>query len=373
MKRKVIISYKKNKVLNQARLTLDRELISSIGVTDDKDNNISFVYKEDEIKLRKINKPIIEKIILDKEKNLKEFTKNTSFFLNYTNKEKNYYTYNLSIPLLVAKAMELDNNSFVNILPGEREIRIKKYGGIMNKIYTIKVNKGGIGKTFITVQLGAGLALQGYKVLLLTSDSQNNILHYTMNKKDLEKHDMVHGLRHVVLYGDNKELYIKIRKNLDFIPTESSIFTEIFEKKFEVYIEKKREEYDFILIDSIPTMDIDKKFVEYSDKIIVPTFCDYSTTAGTIKVIKEAGVEKVHSVIVNLFKPTSNQTKYYLDLKNVLEETDVIFPEPIQELSLIEGLIEKGKTIWESKSKKLLKAQNSLLDIIDGMVEDIKE
>ena len=140
MKRKVIISYKKNGILNQARLTLDRELISSMGITD-KDNNISFIYKEDEIKLRKIDKPIIEKIILNKEKNLKEFTKNMSFSLNYTNKEKNYYTYNLSIPLLVAKAMGLDNNSFVNILPGEREIRIKKYGGIMNKIYTIKVNK----------------------------------------------------------------------------------------------------------------------------------------------------------------------------------------------------------------------------------------
>ena len=116
MKRKVIISYKKNGILNQARLTLDRELISSIGVTDDKDNNISFVYKEDEIKLRKINKSIIERIILDKEQNLKEFTKNMSFSLNYTNKEKNYYTYNLSIPLFVAKAMGLDNNSFVNIL-----------------------------------------------------------------------------------------------------------------------------------------------------------------------------------------------------------------------------------------------------------------
>ena len=96
MKRKVIISYKKNKVLNQARLTLDRELVSSIGVTDNKDNAISFVYKENEIKLRRINKTIIEKTILDKEQNLKEFTKNMSFSLNYTNKEKNYYTYNLS-------------------------------------------------------------------------------------------------------------------------------------------------------------------------------------------------------------------------------------------------------------------------------------
>ena len=54
----------------------------------------------------------------------------------------------------------------------------------MNNIFTVKVNKGGIGKTFFKVQIGHGLALQGYKVLLITSDSQNNILHYTKNKKE---------------------------------------------------------------------------------------------------------------------------------------------------------------------------------------------
>ncbi|MED5606065.1 hypothetical protein VYE96_12760 [Fusobacterium pseudoperiodonticum] len=32
--------------------------------------------------------------------------------------------------------------------------------------------------------MGHGLALQGYKVLLITSDSQNNILHYTKNKRN---------------------------------------------------------------------------------------------------------------------------------------------------------------------------------------------
>ena len=47
------------------------------------------------------------------------------------------------------------------------------------KVIIIKVNKGGVGKTFLTVQLGAGLASIGKKVLILTSDSQNNILHYT--------------------------------------------------------------------------------------------------------------------------------------------------------------------------------------------------
>ena len=83
---------------------------------------------------------------------------------------------------------------------------------------------------------------------------------------------MSKGLRHAVLYGDNRDLYIKVRENLYFLPTESSVFSDAFEKKFDNFIRKKRIEYDYILIDSIPTMDIDKKFMECSDQLIIPTF-----------------------------------------------------------------------------------------------------
>ena len=365
MKRKVIIGYKKNGVLNQARLTIDRDSINLMEVVEG--DNISFIYKDKEIKLKK-SKIIAERSIFDKEKNLKEFIKNINFTQNFVSKEKNYYSYNLSIPLPVAKDMALDENPIVNILVNKKEMIIKT-GGMMSKVYTIKNNKGGIGKSFTTVQLGAGLALMGHKTLLATSDSQNNILHYTLKKEELEKHDMNRGLRHAVLYGDNEDLYMEVRKNLYVIPTESSVFTETFEKKFEVWLEKKKEEYDYILIDSIPTMGIDKKFVECSDKIIIPTFCDYSTTEGILKVIEEAGAEKILAVLVNLYKNTKIQKEYYDKLKNILKSTGICFPEPIKELSQIETLLEKGKTIWESKSKLLEETQKSFLDVILNMVD----
>lgn len=363
MKRKVIIGYKKNGVLNQARLTIDRQSVFKMGIAEK--DNISFIYKDKEIRLKK-SKKIAEKTIFDKDKVLKEFSKNLNFIQNYINKEKNYYTYNLAIPLPVVKAMSLEIDPIVNITIENKEMLIIA-GGIMSKVYTIKNNKGGIGKSFTTVQLGAGLALMGHKTLMITSDSQNNILHYTVKKEDIENHDMTHGLRHAVLYGDNEELYIQIRKNLDFIPTESSVFTEKFEKKFEDWLEKKKEEYDYILIDSIPTMGIDKKFVECSDKIIIPTFCDYSTTKGILKVIEEAGAKKILAVLVNLYKNTKIQKEYYGKLENYLKDTGICFPAPIKELSQIEAILEKGKTIWESKSKILEEAQKSFLDIILSM------
>ena len=334
---------------------------------------------------------------MDKDGNLKELSKNINLNVSHSNKEKGYFNYKLTIPGPIVKAMELDKDPNIDIrTEGDKliitSLKYKDYrnyiveeseetifreeiseynqGGKMNNIFTVKVNKGGIGKTFFTVQIGHGLALQGYKVLLITSDSQNNILHYTKSKKEIDKYDLSKGLRHAVLYGDNRDLYIKVRENLYFLPTESSVFSDAFEKKFDNFIRKKRIEYDYILIDSIPTMDIDKKFMECSDQLIIPTFCDYSTYEGTLNVIEEVGAKKIHSIIINLFKNTKIQKKYYSEFEKSLSGTGIVFPKPIKELSLIENLIENGKTIWESGSKLLIDAQNSFADVIAKIIRN---
>ncbi|WP_442878338.1 ParA family protein, partial [Cetobacterium sp.] len=54
---------------------------------------------------------------------------------------------------------------------------MKNFSG---KIITVKNNKGGVGKTFVTAQLASGLALLDNRVLVLTSDSQNNIFSYLL-------------------------------------------------------------------------------------------------------------------------------------------------------------------------------------------------
>jgi len=399
MERKIVLTYKKNGNFNQAVLTIDKKILKTLNLSED-ETAIYLSYFNNEITLKRRDNKRIEKTIMDKNGNLKEFSKNINLNISHSNKEKGYFNYKLTIPGVIVKAMELDKEPNVNIEAEGDKITIKslKYkdyrdyiveepeemvlserkveynnidvGGKMNNIFTIKVNKGGIGKTFFTVQIGHGLALQGYKVLLITSDSQNNILHYTKSKKEIDKYDLSKGLRHAVLYGDNRDLYIKVRENLYFLPTESSVFSDAFEKKFDNFIRKKRIEYDYILIDSIPTMDIDKKFMECSDQLIIPTFCDYSTYEGTLNVIEEVGANKIHSIIINLFKNTKIQKKYYSEFEKSLSGTGIVFPKPIKELSLIENLIENGKTIWESGSKLLIDAQNSFADVIAKIIRN---
>ena len=396
MKRKIVLTYKKNGNFNQAILTIDKKILKSLNLSEN-ETGIYLSYLNNEITLKKRDNKRMEKIIMDKDGNLKELSKNINLNVSHSNKEMGYFNYKLTIPGAIVKAMELDKDPNVDIRTERDKIiiiplkdkdyrnymveepeemifkeEISEYsqGGKMNNIFTVKVNKGGIGKTFFTVQIGHGLALQGYKVLLITSDSQNNILHYTKSKKEIDKYDLSKGLRHAVLYGDNRDLYIKVRENLYFLPTESSVFSNAFEKKFDDFIRKKRLEYDYILIDSIPTMDIDKKFMECSDQLIIPTFCDYSTYEGTLNVIEEVGANKIHSIIINLFKNTKIQKKYYSEFEKSLSGTGIVFPKPIKELSLIENLIENGKTIWESGSKLLIDAQNSFADVIAKIIKN---
>lgn len=362
MKKRIGIFYKKENpnVISSAVLNVDREMIEILGISI-KENDIKFSFKDNKITIQKGS---FENPIKSKDKNIIE--KNIKLNFTKVYKDKDYLITRLNIPSAVIKAMNLTSeDNEVEVIEVDDKIVIERSKKEMGKVFSIKVNKGGIGKTFLTVQLGYGLAMQDKKVLLLTSDSQNNILDYTLSDDEVDKIDFKKDLRYCVM--NDKVETVKLRTNLYFIPTKSSLFTDRFLEKLPEFIKKMQEEYDYILIDSIPTMKIDSTFVACSDKVIIPMFCDNPTLKGAINVIKETGVEKIHSIIVNKYRPTATQKGILKDIKEAIEGTDIVFPEPIKELSQVETLARKGKTIWESRAKILAAAQESLLDVILNM------
>lgn len=359
MKKRIGIFYKKENpnVISSAVLNVDREMIEILGISI-KENDIKFSFKDNKITIQKGS---FENTIKSKDKNIIE--KNIKLNFTKVYKDKDYLITRLNIPSAVIKAMKLTSeDNEVEVIEVDDKIVIERSKKEMGKVFSIKVNKGGIGKTFLTVQLGYGLAMQDKRVLLLTSDSQNNILDYTLSDDEVDKIDFKKDLRYCVM--NDKVETVKLRTNLYFIPTKSSLFTDRFLERLPEFIKKMQEEYDYILIDSIPTMKIDSTFVACSDKVIIPMFCDNPTLKGAINVIKETGVEKIHSIIVNKYRPTATQKGILKDIKEAIEGTDIVFPEPIKELSQVETLARKGKTIWESRAKILAAAQESLLDVI---------
>lgn len=367
---KLMMKYRKDgklSRLNSATISLNQAMINHLG-----NISLSFFYQNKEIILNGNN----ESETYEKAKNGKIIELKRNIKLQSGRK--------LDLPLGILDDLgvnlEKENKVQIEFLEDHKlklklvslpvENLEKKENTKMGKIITIKVNKGGVGKTFITVQLGAYLALQDKKVLLLTSDSQNNIIDYCFG----ERIEFAGGLKEFVKSGTGD--IIKLRKNLFFIPLESSTFGTQFLLKLPLFLEKLKNEYDYILIDSIPTMKIDSVFVKASDKIIIPTFCDRVTTEGVLNVVDETGVDKVLAVIINKYEDKKIQNLYKKELIEAIKNTDILFPNPIPNTSEIEILLHKGKTIWESKAKKIEEIQSSFKEIgdyiIDGMVNEDK-
>lgn len=390
------LAYKKRNdkdVLNKAKLKFDKEMMEFFPLTSE-DGNLIFSYESKIIELRKGSSE--QEIELKKENEIKKIVKNIS--LIWERKRENYYLPFVSIPLGVVKDMGINrDNKELSIFFNEDEdkkfiIKVKedssmksvpitlangevkevekryleeiefdksfvKYLKRNGTVVTVKVGKGGIGKTFITTQLAVGLAEYGLKILVITSDPQNDIIGMCYPMGEYPEYNG--GLKKWVTEG-NGDL-VKLRPNVDFVPLEDNEFNKTFENKFHDFIENMKNKYDYILIDSMPMMSIDKVFHKEVDKVVVPLFADKFTVDGAVKAMLEIGLEKVSAVIFNFYKNTNKHKRNYEAVKSYIKETNILVPEPIKDLTYLEQITEDGKTIWDNK--KVIKKEDGSEEI----------
>jgi ATPase, parA FAMILY len=231
-------------------------------------------------------------------------------------------------------------------------------------VILVKNNKGGVGKSWIALQLAAYKAFQNEKVLLLTSDSQNNVLNYSgikiedTNKKGLED----------LLEGKNYEL-TKLRPNLFFLHLQDYKVKGNLDEKFKKQISILKKEFKHIIIDGSPVMNLDNVFVDVAEHIIVPTFLDSVTTNSILNLLKKTDISKIRAVIPNRVGRTAIEKNFYTFLKDKLTRSGIFLSVPIAQSSIILKLIEKGTLLWERKSKKLDDIKNIFIKVW-GEIED---
>ena len=135
----------------------------------------------------------------------------------------------------------------------------------MGKIYMIGSQKGGVGKTTTTLNLAYSLQKMGKKVLAVDFDSQANLTTCfgIENTGELE-----HTIGHLMMamIDDTKlpvpKRYIREKDGVDFIP--ASIYLSVVDAKLRLemgtekmlssILEPLRERYDYILIDTCPSL-----------------------------------------------------------------------------------------------------------------------
>ena len=230
----------------------------------------------------------------------------------------------------------------------------------MGKIIQIKVQKGGLGKSFITATLGHLLAIMENKVLILSTDSQNSI--YDIFTKEKKAKVGNKGLIDSILNSNLNT--IELREKLEFIPLEmGKRFTSRILEKIPSFLKSLKTKYDYILIDSTPSLELDEIFLKNSDQIIVPAIGDKLAVNGIINIIKQ-NPEKIAAIVFNRYTNTRVNKAYYKEMKNLCDNSGDFMPEPIKLLSYIAELVERGETIWEVNSKKVVETQEVFKEIL---------
>ncbi|MGL5058153.1 MAG: ParA family protein, partial [Fusobacteriaceae bacterium] len=164
----------------------------------------------------------------------------------------------------------------------------------------IKNNKGGVGKSWITLQLAHGLQyITGEKVLILTTDNQNNILEYSGK----EKTEIGDGLENWIKNGTGD--IVRLREELYFIPLKASYINSASKDKLAKFIRNMSSQYEYILIDSTPMIGIDRIFVDLADKVVVPGFADKVTINSITAMLENIELSKLAAVVVNKWTKTS--------------------------------------------------------------------
>ncbi|NPA67062.1 MAG: ParA family protein [Chlorobi bacterium] len=170
----------------------------------------------------------------------------------------------------------------------------------MCRVISISNHKGGVGKTTSVVNIGAGLAYKGRKVLLIDLDPQANL---TISLGVSETDNSVYD----ALVKKTETLKpVNLKPGLDIIPASTELAAAEIELNTETdnekhianLIEPLRNEYDYIIMDCPPSLGLlTLNAFAASDEVIIPIQPHFLAVKGLAKIIE----------VVNGIKTTVNE------------------------------------------------------------------
>jgi chromosome partitioning protein len=147
--------------------------------------------------------------------------------------------------------------------------------------------KGGVGKTTSTYNLGVALADVGQKVLLLDLDPQGGLTYYS----GFEPEELGKTIYHCLVRNTSpQEITLRNDYGVDLLPANIDLSLAEFqlvtaparERRITRIVNAVRDDYDFILIDCQPSLGLlTINALAAADEVIIPVSCEFLSIRGT--------------------------------------------------------------------------------------------
>ena len=208
----------------------------------------------------------------------------------------------------------------------------RKRGDVIAKkatIIAVTNQKGGVGKTTTTVNLGVGLAMQGKKVLLIDADPQGDLttclgwrdtdsLSVTLTEKlqaiiSEQEQNPFDGILH------HKEKVDLVPSNLSLSSLEMTLVTAMSrESVLKNYLSLVKDKYDYVLIDCMPSLGmLTINALAAADSVVIPTQPHYLSAKGLELLLRSVSKVRrqinphlrIDGILMTMVMPRTNISK----------------------------------------------------------------
>lgn len=244
----------------------------------------------------------------------------------------------------------------------------------MSHIIAICNQKGGVGKTALTINLGAALADQGHKVLLIDLDPQGHLTE-GVGVKDLylkEDNTLFEAITDHKGDGDKlihpipHEKFDLLASNYQMALVEQKLFmTRNREHKLRELLDELSKPYDFVLIDCPPNLgNLTDNALNAARRVVVPIQAETSSVRALDLLFDqiesvEHGLKikiEVLAVVPNLVQESALSRRILSDLRASIP---VITPFEIKKRVVLQEAYDKGRSIFSYEPPNAVKEDDA--------------